>query len=371
MSLLRKLLTLVHNPNTLGDEMRRKYQLIHAITLELFLFGIILFAVNIYLRFWTISSMLFIGTVLVLGNLILLRKRYNLVLCGHIITSLALGVTVLGNLWLGGISTSYFGWFYVSPLIAAITLGIDGLIIYSLLSASIIVIFIYGQFTPIYFMSDINLNLINTINHVLILFIIFTTLYSLLKENKQYETLLKEQNYLLNADKQKFHYLSYHDSLTNLPNRAYFHNHLQTMIDSINDKNNTIALYFMDLDGFKLINDQYGHEVGDLLLLLASKRLQACFRANDFIARLGGDEFTAIITYNTKEKVADAITKRVEQEFQMPFLIKDLIIKCNVSIGRANYPQESSNSEILLKLADEAMYENKKMKRLTTLKHLD
>lgn len=371
MSLFRKLLTLVYKPNTLGDEQRRKYQLIHTITVELLLFGFIIFAVNVYLQFWTIAAILFVGTLLVLGNLVLLRKKYNLNLCGHIISCLALGVTVLGNLFLGGISTSYFGWFYVAPLIAAITIGLEGLLIYSILSALMIIIFIYGQFTPIYFISEINLNLVNSINHVLILFLIFVTLYSLLKENKLFETLLKEQNYLLNADKQKFHYLSYHDPLTNLPNRAYFNNYLQKLIDSISVKSNIITLYFMDLDGFKLINDQYGHEVGDLLLLLASKRLQACFRENDFIARLGGDEFTAIITYNTKDKIADAITKRIEHEFQMPFLIKDLIIKCSISIGRSNYPQDTTNSEVLLKLADDAMYENKKMKHLTTLKHIE
>lgn len=368
MSFFRKLFAWVYKTSTLVDEHHRKYQLINSITIELFIFGLILFSVNIYLQFWTIAAMLLVGTLLVFGNLILLRRHYSLTLCGHIISSLALVVTVLGNLWLGGISTSYFGWFYVSPLIAAITIGLEGLLIYSLLSAIIILTFILGEFTPIYVLTDLNLRFINIINHILILFMIFTTLYNLLKENMHYETLLKEQNYLLSADKQKFHYMSYHDSLTNLPNRSFFHNYLQTMIESINAKNNTVALYFMDLDGFKKINDQYGHEVGDLLLLQTSKRLQTSFRENDFIARLGGDEFTAIITYNSKENVADVITKRIEKEFQSPFLINDLVLRCSISIGRANFPQDSQNSDTLLKLADESMYKNKKKRQKENLK---
>jgi len=83
-----------------------------------------------------------------------------------------------------------------------------------------------------------------------------TILYNLLVENKIYESLLKEQNFLLSADKQKFHYLSHHDSLTNLPNRSYFHTHLQELMETVDPKQTAISLYFMDLDDFKKINDR-------------------------------------------------------------------------------------------------------------------
>lgn len=118
----------------------------------------------------------------------------------------------------------------------------------------------------------------------------------------------------------------------------------------------------MDLDKFKPINDEYGHEFGDHLLLLTSKRLQSCFRKNDFIARLGGDEFTAIIVHKPHDQIADALTLRVEQEFKQPFLINGQTIHCSISVGMANCPQNAKNAEDLLKCADKAMYDNKKKK---------
>ena len=121
----------------------------------------------------------------------------------------------------------------------------------------------------------------------------------------------------------------------------------------------------MDLDEFKRINDKYGHEIGDILLLQTSKRLQSCFRENDFIARLGGDEFTAVITHNLNDKIADDLTKRIEKEFMQPFLIKNLEIKCTISLGKAIYPLDALHAETLLKIADEAMYKNKKTKYQT------
>ncbi|BCA94192.1 hypothetical protein TUM19329_05530 [Legionella antarctica] len=118
----------------------------------------------------------------------------------------------------------------------------------------------------------------------------------------------------------------------------------------------------MDLDGFKKINDIYGHEIGDSLLLKTSKRLQSCFRENDFIARLGGDEFTAVINHKPHDSIAEDLTKRIESEFMQPFIIKDLEIQCTISVGKANYPSDAAYSDELLKIADEAMYKNKKLK---------
>lgn len=113
---------------------------------------------------------------------------------------------------------------------------------------------------------------------------------------------------------------------------------------------------------FKKINDQYGHEVGDILLLQTGKRLQGCFREKDFIARLGGDEFTAIIIHKIKDTVAESLVQRIEQEFQQSFFIKNLEIKCTISIGMANCPGDTLYADTLIKIADEAMYENKKIK---------
>ncbi len=351
------------NPTQLLDEQDRKNKLLNIITSALLLLGILLTAINIYMEFWVMAYLLFFGSLILLGNLILLRKKSNTMLCAYLINSLCLFIMAIGNLCLGGISSTYFGWFYISPILAAATIGFNGLIVYGLISAAIAFIFIYQYIDPIYQITADYLPFIDKINHIFIFLLVIMIMYNLLKQNSLYVTLLKEQNFLLNSDKKKFHYLSNHDSLTNLPNRSYFHTHLQHVIDVVKSEKKSITLYFMDLNGFKKINDQYGHEVGDILLLQVGKRLQSCFREKDFLARLGGDEFTAVITYKPNEKIAERIMNRILEEFKEPFHIKNIDLKCSISIGMAHFPADASNAESLLSLADNNMYKNKKETR--------
>lgn len=362
MSKLKKFFGWRHYPPPLIDENSRKYQLIHSITFGLFLFGIAFTYLNIYMEFWLVTYLMIVGTLITMINLVLLRKKYNLLVCGHIINLLCIVIITLGNLCLGGISTSYMGWFYISPIIAAATIGLEGLIIYALMSVSIIIVFLCNSFSPIYTLPVHSVIFINAINYISISLLVFITLMYFLKAQREYESILKEQNYLLYSDKSKFQYLSQHDSLTNLPNRSYFHNYLQTLIDKTQRNKNTITLYFMDLDGFKKINDIYGHETGDLILLQTTKRLKSCFRESDFIARLGGDEFTALIVHRATDKIADLLVARINKEFNEPFILNNIEIKCTISIGKANYPSDTTNPETLIKLADDAMYQNKKFK---------
>ncbi|MCL5273086.1 MAG: GGDEF domain-containing protein [Gammaproteobacteria bacterium] len=344
------------------SEQDRKYKLLNVITIELLLFGIAFTIINFYLEFWIIAYLLFFGSLISLGSLILLRKQYSILLCALIINSLCLLIMTIGNLCLGGISSSYFGWFYLSPIIAAATIGMNGLIFYTIISAAVVLIFIYQYIAPTYQIAPQYLPFIDDVNHIFIFLMITTIMYNLLKQNNIYVTLLKEQNFLLNADKKKFHYLSNHDSLTNLPNRSYFNSYLQHLIDSVKSDNKSITLYFMDLNEFKKINDKYGHDVGDILLSQAGKRLQTCFREQDFLARLGGDEFTAVINYKANDKIPEIIMNRIIQEFTEPFHIKKRDLKCSISIGMAHFPSEATNAESLLNLADNNMYKNKQKK---------
>lgn len=362
MSLISKLFAWMKHPSQLADEYDRKYRLILVISIELMCFGVIFLITSLYLTIWFLSILVCIELIILSTCLMLLKRSNRFILCGYIInTSILLSITAI-NLWFGGTSSTFFGWFYVAPIMAAITLGLEGLILFGVLTIAIMFAFISGLWSALNPMSDAYLNhIVDILNHVFIFSVIITPLYNLLSANKKYESLLNEKNYLLYADKQKFHYLSHHDPLTNLPNRSYFHTHLRNMIEGMNTEQNTLSLFFMDLDGFKKINDQYGHEVGDLILLQASKRLQTSFREKDFIARLGGDEFTAVITYTKNDIIADVLAKRIEQEFKEPFLINNLTIRCTISLGRANYPLDSTEAETLLKIADQEMYRNKKM----------
>lgn len=342
---------------------RRKYQLIYTLSVEFFFIGFLLVLFNIYLHFWYLTILLFLGTLAILGNIIFLRVKRNIIASGHILTFVAYTICSIGTYWLYGISVSYIGWFYVAPVIAATTLGVNEFILYNLLSALLIIILDVGNFSSVYQLVGTQLILVNLVNHIAILTIISTTLFHLLKENTQFEKLLQDQNYSLSADKDKFHYLSNHDSLTNLPNRSLFFNYLESLVDSIDSPKKSITLFFMDLDGFKRINDLHGHQVGDFILLQTSKKLKHCFRENDMIARLAGDEFTAVITHEANDPIVESILKRIHKEFNKPLIINNNIkIKCTISVGISNFPKDALNTELLMKLADEAMYLNKSQK---------
>ncbi|WP_019218301.1 GGDEF domain-containing protein [Legionella tunisiensis] len=200
----------------------------------------------------------------------------------------------------------------------------------------------------------------NFINISFSLFVIVITLYDVLRENERYERLLSENNYLLQTDKEKFHYLARYDTLTNLPNRTYFQMHIQNMLEAAINKKYCITFFFMDLDKFKRVNDAYGHESGDSLLLQSAKRLQSCFRENDFLARLGGDEFIALIMHQSGDKISQTIAKRIVQQFNKPFPLERRDIICQISIGLAVYPLDAFDADELLAKADEAMYSAKK-----------
>jgi diguanylate cyclase (GGDEF)-like protein len=149
-------------------------------------------------------------------------------------------------------------------------------------------------------------------------------------------------------------HLAHHDGLTGLPNRTLFYDRLNQAIARAKRDKESVAVLFLDLDGFKKINDTLGHASGDVLLIEAAKRIQSCVRESDTVARMGGDEFTAILCNvgNGKEIVAQKILDTIRQ----PFMLADQSCSVGVSIGIAIYPDSGGNAEDLVKVADTAMY---------------
>ncbi|MCU7931744.1 MAG: EAL domain-containing protein [Candidatus Thiodiazotropha sp. (ex Codakia rugifera)] len=154
--------------------------------------------------------------------------------------------------------------------------------------------------------------------------------------------------------------LAYIDKLTKLPNRRYFMDRLTEAVEESEAFGTGLAVLFLDLDNFKIINDSLGHEVGDTVLSEVGWRIQEALRSDDIVCRLGGDEFTAIIKgVNSKKAishVADAILKR----FQLPFFCNDRELRITTSIGVVVYPNDGFNTKELIKNADTAMYAAKK-----------
>lgn len=151
-----------------------------------------------------------------------------------------------------------------------------------------------------------------------------------------------------------------YDKLTGLPNRKLFFERLERMIvESTRDRKH-FALLFVDLDGFKHINDQYGHRAGDDVLVTVGQRLISSVRESDTVARMGGDEFTVILR-NTKERDSlDIVAQKIHQRLREEMQLEACVCQVDASIGIAIYPQDGANSEELLRNADEAMYKIKR-----------
>ncbi len=150
--------------------------------------------------------------------------------------------------------------------------------------------------------------------------------------------------------------LAFHDPLTGLPNRALMFERLKQDLLRAKRDSTFLAVMFVDLDGFKAVNDSLGHDAGDELLRMVSKRFQSCCREVDTVARLGGDEFLFILTSLHSVAAAKHLAENVLKAANQAFLIQQKAVKVGASIGVAIYPQDHSEAELLLKYADDAMY---------------
>jgi diguanylate cyclase (GGDEF)-like protein/PAS domain S-box-containing protein len=168
----------------------------------------------------------------------------------------------------------------------------------------------------------------------------------------------KAENYLHELNRHLDH-LAHHDPLTKLPNRLNLYETVTREISRAVRHEQLLGLLFIDLDYFKDVNDKYGHEVGDLLLVKISQRIKTCIRTEDILARLGGDEFSIVLTELKSIEDIKAIASKVIEQCQQPLYINDIEIKIGVSIGIALAPKDSTTPEELLKLADMAMYKAK------------
>ena len=157
----------------------------------------------------------------------------------------------------------------------------------------------------------------------------------------------------------KLRFMAHYDKLTSLPNRAYFYIELEHEFKRAKRSNAKFAVMFIDLDGFKQVNDTYGHDVGDLLLIDVSRRLLSCVRDVDITARLGGDEFTITLVDIKNENDALSVANKIIKKLGQNFIIKKNIINIGASIGISIYPDYAQDSDEIIKQADDAMYEAK------------
>jgi len=158
-------------------------------------------------------------------------------------------------------------------------------------------------------------------------------------------------------------HLAYHDALSGLPNRLLFKDRLTVAISHAQRDRAKLAVLFLDLDRFKVINDSLGHNIGDQLLQAVAARVQSCVRESDTVARLGGDEFTILLGHLPHGEDAALVAQKIIDAVRYPFHIEGREFFMTTSIGISLYPDDGIDAETLIKNADTAMYQAKEQGR--------
>lgn len=158
----------------------------------------------------------------------------------------------------------------------------------------------------------------------------------------------------------RLQYMAQYDPLTDLPNRALLLDRLESALARARRDQTQLSLLFIDLDGFKQVNDRYGHPMGDLLLQQVAQRLRDCLRSADTVARLGGDEFVVLLEGGQSGTHAQGVMLKIVTAFAVPFVLQEHAVPMVPSIGLATSPEHGKDAQQLLSHADAAMYACKK-----------
>lgn len=160
----------------------------------------------------------------------------------------------------------------------------------------------------------------------------------------------------LNLERARYEMLASHDALTGLPNRRLFQDRLDLALSRAQRREKRVALLFIDLDGFKLVNDSYGHDIGDELLSALASRLHDAVRSEDTVARFGGDEFIVLLAEIADVGDAVAVAEKLLLHLRQPFSPRGQEVSVGASVGVAVFPDHAADAAGLMKAADAAMY---------------
>lgn len=186
-----------------------------------------------------------------------------------------------------------------------------------------------------------------------------STVYDMAGKVKNYISLYTDISAIKDHQKQLEH-IAHYDALTHLPNRSLLADRLKQAMLMCQRKNESLAVLFLDLDGFKIINDFHGHDIGDKLLVEIAHRMQQTLRDGDTLARFGGDEFVAVLSNLETTRGCEPLLERLLTAASSPVQIGDVVIKVSASIGVTIYPHDDVDAEQLLRHADQSMYTAKR-----------
>lgn len=336
---------------------RRRYKLCHILTILGVLFLFIFGTLSVFNGANVLGTILIVNALIGLINLYLLKRTGNVDRAATIL-SVILFFLSISLLITGGKNNTGILWVY--PIVA-INLFINrfwpAVFVFSIFSVASILMLL----TPLSTLLMTSYSLVEAIRFILtILALNVICLAALRSEEQAYQTIMQ-----LHDD--DIRQMAYYDMLTGLPNRWSFKTNLERLLTRAGKDKQRVGLLYIDLDNFKQVNDQYGHEAGDQLLLKFSERLWEAIRPTDQlfnpqtenVARLAGDEFVLLLP-NIKEPLdASTVATRILSIFDGGFKVDDMTHMVYASIGIAVYPDDATEPSDLLHHADAAMYDAK------------
>ena len=187
---------------------------------------------------------------------------------------------------------------------------------------------------------------------------------------KLFERVINESRIEKEVERQRLSILANYDNITGLPNRILLLDRIEQAIQRANRQQVRFAVVFLDLDNFKSVNDQYGHEVGNQLLKAVGTRISESMRGEDTVARIHGDEFVIVLNDVHVNKNIEVVTKKLAHAFRAPVIIENDAIAVNASLGHAIYPDDGTTPEALLSTSDKRMYSAKRRSKIRVVDNL-
>jgi len=289
--------------------------------------------------------------------LIMLKTRGRYELCTHLVCGVVMGAVTAGIIVTGGPVLSPTVPVSLVAIILAFILGgrrmgmIWTWIVLAMHSLLLVLGVVLGPFP-----QWLNLEY-PAVYHIVHWLVMYTAIMGMMIIFDAINARLKRER---DAERERFAHLASHDSLTQLANRLMFDDNLRLAVARTQRHRHSLALFFIDLDGFKPINDTYGHEMGDRVLQVVAARLQTHFRNIDTVARLGGDEFAIVVEDLDDESHVVQLAQKIVSLLSDPMESLPPEIKLGGSIGVALYPQHAQDAEKLVRYADTAMYQAKR-----------
>ena len=284
---------------------------------------------------------------LILANLIWIKRINDFSISGSIFLALVFGhnsIAIMHN----HLANVGIYWTVLFPILAFMLKGRSSGILWSALMASFLSLYILLTYQGI-LSSPHSLDSLLSLLVNFVIVAIFTSLYCHLNTQHQFP----------DPEREHLHYMATRDDLTGLLNRSAFLKFLDEILSSSSPSTSKFALLFLDLDGFKQINDRYGHNIGDKVLHQVGQRLQRSMRSSDLICRYGGDEFLIMLQGISPTNVTSFINK-INNQFQIPFVIENEEIPLGVSVGVSFCPHEHKSVTELIEQADKEMYSSKR-----------